>query len=163
MECIWIVTLPNCPEPTPEPTDPPAEVCETAYGCAYPDDDCYGHELNRLPGVNSNNWGWWAESTGEGDHVFTMYAGAGNNDISKATYVGDTTVKIDDEGRATVYTEPTDNCRFDAVHVHVGTDYPRDKRNNITTAPGLYKISQVDPSNTYYMVVHVDACCTPPH
>jgi hypothetical protein len=99
---------------------------DTAY--AYPGSMSAGGTLNSV--IKSKNWGWYINDT---EGTFAIYAGAGQNDISKGVYVGDVTFKI----VAGKYT-----YELDLLPGVIVTDGPHfgvyTAANKIPNGPGLY-------------------------
>lgn len=70
---------------------PPPQACETAF--AFGDQTLI--DVLSAQGVNTNRWGWQITvNTGDSEST-PIYAGAGQNDVSKGTYVGDLSYSYD--------------------------------------------------------------------
>jgi len=118
------------------------QSCETAF--AFGDRDGDGildfalgdRELDDLPGIDAARWGWQLTVSDGDDFTVPVYAGAGQNDISKGTDVGTLTVKR--AGRTiTLSLQMKEGFTATETHVYAGTE------DVSTTAPGQYgKITQ---------------------
>ena len=115
---------------------PPAEVTcsnETAFALG---EMTFVKDSDALTVMEKNNptsrWGWQVTvPPGDGTLEKDIYAGAGQNDISKGTLVGTLTItRAGDD--VTVAYNMFDNATMSATHLYVGTDYVP------TTAPGQY-------------------------
>lgn len=115
---------------------------DTAY--AYPGSMTAGGTLNSV--IKSKNWGWYINAT---EGTFAIYAGAGQNNISKGVYVGDVTFSIVDNK----YTYELDLLPgvevIDGPHfgVYTGT-------NKIPNGPGLYT-NKITAASANVLVLHL--------
>lgn len=137
----------QCPftKGTPEnngcPEDEEGGTCETAY--------MFGDTpINSFS--NSNKWGW-AEDYMVGNEnqatEFKIYAGAGQNEISKGTWVGTATVTVVD-GVVNLDIDMEDGYTLDELHVNLTDSKPS---GNIAKAPGQYNMnSMVDAETNHY-------------
>jgi hypothetical protein len=119
---------------------------ETAYAIYGPDG---GGTLNSIRG--NKNWGWYinAPTLGEGETAFyDIYAGAGKNDITKGTYVGQVEVGIENGYFVTTF-HLIDIVILDEVHFgsYVNT-------TDIPKAPGLYA-QTVPAADAKFIVIHM--------
>jgi hypothetical protein len=111
----------TCDEEPPPPET--GEGCETAFA--------YGATTFVDLGLTQKRWGWQLGPLTPGLYETALYAGAGQNDITKGTEVGGLTVAYDgatvtvDYGVIAPYT-------LAATHLYVGTS------NIATIAPGQY-------------------------
>lgn len=74
---------------------------------------------NTVEGNTSNNWGWTNQITGPGIYVFTLYRGAGQNDLDNGTPVGTLTVEFDGEFAEITY-EVAEPYTLSEAHLWVG-------------------------------------------
>ena len=100
-------------------------------------------ENNKVPGNPSNNWGWTNQITESGTYIFTLYRGAGQNNLDNGTPVGMLTVDFDGEFAEIVY-EVAEPYTLSEAHLWVGkTELPLISRTvrgvttyTATAAPG---------------------------
>lgn len=129
-----------CGEP---PVDPPTECdCETVY--AY-----FGvHSIE----FDSQAWGWYAPFMAG---TFELYAGAGQNDLSKGTFVGYITVDLlgnisfDLEEGFTIHIEVDEDGEAPETHFYIGGEVPE-------RIPGQWQ--SIDMDNPVYMTFHMVVC-----
>lgn len=76
-------------------------------------------ENNTVLGNTSNNWGWTNLIEEEGTYVFTLYRGAGQNDLDNGTPVGTLTVVFDGEFAKITY-EVAEPYTLSEAHLWVG-------------------------------------------
>ena len=136
-------------------------ACETAF--------MFGDtEINSFS--NSNRWGW-AELFDDADgdsQTFKIWAGAGQNDTSKGTHVGDATVTLNDDGDVELDIDIFNGYSFDELHVNLSENMPS---GNTAKAPGQYNRNgevsadvteyTFDFDNTdgdFWIIVHAVAC-----
>lgn len=89
----------------------------------------------------ANKWGWSNGAYGAGEYTLDLYAGAGQNDLSKGTHVGEVKV-VYTGGTATVTYTAFEGYHFSELHLWVGnTPLPivgRGPRAVPTDAPGQF-------------------------
>jgi len=118
----WYV-IQECTEDPPE-WPPEGEGCETAFAV--------GDSTFIEMGLSNARWGWASLiQWDQGETTYDLYAGAGQNDLSKGTMVGTVTVNPDMEG-TTVTFDLMDGYFLDETHVYFSFDRPT------TVAPGQY-------------------------
>jgi len=84
----------------------------------------YVEENNAVDGNSSNNWGWTNRIDGEGTYIFTLYRGAGQNDLEKGTPVGTLTVMYE-QGLADVTYSVVAPYELSEAHLWIGeTELP---------------------------------------
>ena len=93
--------------------------------------------------ADSNNWGWTNNITSEGSYVWDLYAGAGQNDISKGTVVGTVSVNYTGGCVNVTYNVTTPGYYLGETHLWVGNDpLPKVSRGwrgpAYTDAPGQF-------------------------
>ncbi|MFC1927898.1 collagen binding domain-containing protein, partial [Chloroflexota bacterium] len=108
---------------------------ETAWAYGGP-----GHANALWDYVDSNNWGWTNNIT-EGSYLWPVYAGAGQNDLSKGTLVGN--VSVDYAGGCVNVTYSMNASYYlGETHLWVGEDplpeVTRGRRTVYTNAPGQF-------------------------
>ena len=121
--------------PVDEVAPPPEPTCsnETAFALG---EMTFVQDSDALTVMEKKNptkrWGWQITvPPGDGTLEKDIYAGAGQNDISKGTLVGTLTVtRAGDD--VTVAYNMFDNATMSETHLYVGTDYVP------TVAPGQY-------------------------
>jgi len=92
-----------------------------------------------------NRWGWTNGALAEGSYSFDIYAGAGQCDLTKGTFVGTLSVNYSN-GTATVTfqmteTDATTGLAYNLVetHLYVGSEIlAKDVNGAYTVAPGQY-------------------------
>lgn len=117
--------------------------------------------LNTLPGLTANNWGWsitLGTLSGEArtlEENVPIYAGAGQNDVTKGYLIG--YVDIIWTGTAVDWViDYEDGVVANTPKVFIGnTVLPLDKNGNFTNAPGKLIIN-VDYTKPAYMAMHWD-------
>ncbi|MCD4663991.1 MAG: hypothetical protein K8R68_01895 [Bacteroidales bacterium] len=143
-----------------EPCAPVTE-CETAY--AYGDN--FATCFLDIPDINSNNWGWSNGPISDpSSYSWDIYAGAGQCDITKGTWVG--TLDVDYSGGIATVTYNIDpNFTLDETHLYVGSEIlARNKKGQFTTAPGQFPYSgetsyTIDGlTGDIYVVAHSVVC-----
>ena len=147
--------IPNNEDPCPNDANNECDVeegCETAYMVG-------DNELNDL-GYRGNNWGWAEHFTNEGDdnYVYMIYAGAGQNDISRGDHVGNVTLTADGNN-FTIVVDYFDGVDVNDFHVYIGNDIP-DSR-----APGQFDNQDdsmsyqfTDADGDFWFIVHAEVC-----
>lgn len=143
--------------------------CETAFSYA-PDATCFLNIDEDGDGdPDFKRWGWTHGPLTEGTYDYEIYAGAGQCNTNKGTYVGTLTVEYFG-GSATVSYDMLSGYTMDETHVYVGSNIlPQDKGFN-TVAPGQYgSINDLDAASTdshtvtglsgdVYVVAHAVVC-----
>lgn len=104
-------------------TGPQVGGCETAFAVG----DTTFIDL----GLSNSRWGWEITNIGPGSYSAPIYAGAGQNDLSKGTHVGNL-VYVYDGSSISVDFNMFAGFVMDETHLFVGTDH------TTTIAPGLY-------------------------
>ena len=92
-----------------------------------------------------------------GTYTFPVYAGAGQCDITKGTYVGDVTAVYSGGTVSFTYNfEP--GFSTSETHFYAGkTTVARDKKGKPTVAPGQYKIG-TGLTGGIYIIAHAVVC-----
>lgn len=85
----------------------------------------------------NGRWGWTNGPLSAGTHTFTLYAGAGNNDLSKGVNVGTVTM-VYNGTTATVTYQTVSLYKLEEVHLYVGSQVLPVKNGDYTIAPGQY-------------------------
>jgi hypothetical protein len=103
---------------------------------------------SRKPGHSLfSRWGWTNYFPEPDDYSMKLYAGAGQCDISKGTYVGDVTVSWDGL-LVTVEYIPNPGIYLSQVHLYIGYDSIPSmmvgNRKKYTVAPGQYTFKDED-------------------
>lgn len=128
---------------------PPEIKCETSY--AYDEDGTCFNELG------FGNWGWSIPLSEQGIYTFPVYAGAGQCDLTKGTYVGDVTVNYSG-GTVQFSYSFLSGFSTEETHFYAGYDpVPRDKKGKPTVAPGKYRIG-TGLSGPIYIIAHAVVC-----
>lgn len=137
-------------------TGGPKKSCETAFAVG----DTTFIDL----GLTNGRWGWEITNVLPGNYEYPIYAGAGQNDLTKGTHVGNLNVSYD--GSAVIVTYSMfPGFVMEETHLYVGTSH-------ITTiSPGQYgNIHELDDSgsDTYtingfsgepvFIVAHAVSC-----
>lgn len=144
----------QCPPTTPD--GPVTYSCETAFALG-------GTTFIDL-GLTDKRWGWQITIKPGTSDSAPIYAGAGQNDLSKGTYVGDLVYTHDGANLTLVY-QMYDGWVMKATHVYAGA-------NSVETiAPGQYGNQHGDLDNTtsdsytlavsgnpIFVVAHAEAC-----
>jgi hypothetical protein len=128
-------------------------LCETAY--AYSDAEpstCFS-DL----GLGFSNWGWTIYLADEDEYVLDLYAGAGQCDTEKGTFVGTVTVDYSGGTVDTTFSLEPGHALYEA-HVYAGASpVPVTKKGKATVAPGQYYI-EPDLEGEIYVIVHAVVC-----
>ncbi|HAS73610.1 MAG TPA: hypothetical protein DCS67_05650 [Clostridiales bacterium UBA8960] len=118
----------------------------------YKEDTAYAFH-GTMPGgtlssvIRSKNWGWYISTPPQGS--YKIYAGAGQNDISKGVYVGDVTFSVV-AGKYTYTLDLKPGVEVvDGPHFGVYT-----AANKIPNGPGLYT-NNVTAANAKVLVLHL--------
>ena len=142
----------------------PEPECETVYAWGDSYATCFID-------LGFGNWGWTNGLLSAGTYSFDVYAGAGQCDRTKGTYVGDVTVVYDGSDATVTYSMDA-GFTMSEVHLFVGNEMlPRDKKGRFTNAPGKFTIVDDGLNNsgseTYtisglsgdiYVVAHAVVC-----
>jgi uncharacterized repeat protein (TIGR01451 family) len=95
--------------------------------------------------VNNKFWGWTNGPLSEGDYIFDIYAGAGQNDLTKGTWVGELHVSYHGGTVTVTYKMLVDDFYLGETHLWVGSDVlpkvTRGKSTVYTNAPGQFPYS----------------------
>lgn len=130
---------------TPCQGDPPSQVCTTAFMQTGTTLISYYKEK-----PTNNNWGWYLyynKNLMSGDYTYNIYAGAGQNDISKGVKVGEITVF--DNGTYDI--QMLAGYNITDLHVFRGSSLPLKRQ-----APGLYIENSV--TGSFYLIIHMKVC-----
>lgn len=150
-------------------TEVESTVCETAF--AFKTAPSY---VRCFLDLGFNRWGWTNGPVGLEHDVtyYFIYAGAGQCDVSKGTFVGQLVIFNNGDGTLTVYTDLEPGYGLSEAHLYIGTDpLPKDNQGNPTVTPGKYPYSHEDlnGANTdtftvegitsdFYVVYHAVVC-----
>jgi hypothetical protein len=135
----------------------PEVSCETSY--AYDGDDLtstVGTCFSDL-GLGFSNWGWSIKLPGTGTYTFPVYAGAGQCDITKGTYVGDVTVVYAANGIVTFTYDFEPGFSASETHFYAGKTKVQYVKGKPTVAPGQYKIA-AGLTGEIYIIAHAVVC-----
>ncbi|PCE63169.1 hypothetical protein B7P33_13130 [Sediminicola luteus] len=124
--------------------------CETAFARGANGNTCFiGNGFNR--------WGWTIGPISEGSYSYQVFAGAGQCDTSKGTYVGTAHVTYAD-GTVEVDYELVEGVKINETHIYAGYDmFPTAKNGRPTVAPGQYTI-QEELEGDIYVILHNVVC-----
>lgn len=114
--------------------EPPIASCETAFGKGgYVWTTMRRSNPERLPSLEltHNRWGWVVNMTEPGTETNPLYAGAGLNNVSNGTQVGDVTITWDGSTVTVTYNLYSGNIIRES-HIYAGDQSPT------TIAPGQY-------------------------
>ena len=144
----------RCPPTTPD--GPVTYRCETAYAV--------GETTFIDLGITNSRWGWQVTVPVGASSSAPIYAGAGQNDLSKGTYVGDLLYSYNGSSLAVTY-QMKGGWVLKATHLYA------DDASVTTTAPGQYGHLHEDLANVtsdsytlsvtgspLYVVAHAEAC-----
>ncbi len=118
---------------------------------------------------NSNRWGWAEEFDQPDDtETYKIWAGAGQNDLSKGTQVGNATVTLNDDGDVELSIDLFSGFSIEELHVNLSENKPS---GNVAKAPGQYNRNGEVSANTlqytfdfnntdgdFWIIVHAVAC-----
>jgi len=111
--------------------DDPSGATETAFAFGGDAGDCF------LNFNNFNRWGWSNGPIGAGHYEWPVYAGAGQCDLTKGTWVG--TLVIDYDGAWITVTYNIDPAfSLEETHLFIGSARFPLKNGSPTVAPGQY-------------------------
>lgn len=147
--------IPDGEDPCP---DDPNNECDVEEGCetAYMVGDVELDDLD-YPG---NNWGWAEHfmNEGDGDYEYEIYAGAGQNDISRGDHIGDVFLTVDGDD-FTLVVDYFDGVDINDFHVYIGDSAPASR------APGQFDNQDdsmtyqfTDADGMFWFIVHAEAC-----
>jgi len=151
------------PPPEPTPTPPPTKYCHSDTAFGYTDNDTpvcsnapdNGPKISKdgpnnppdsvcpytLNDLGCKRWGWYSSLTKaqlEAGVTVPLYAGAGQNDIGRATLVGNVTItKTGTTFKITYRT--SDPYTVGTPHVYLECADKYQKGNQIFCAPGQYR------------------------
>jgi hypothetical protein len=133
----------------------PEEVCETAF--AFDGDNLTSTIGTCFLQYGFDRWGWSIYLPEPGTYTFPVYAGAGQCDITKGTYVGDVTAAYSGGTVSFTYDfEP--GFSTSETHFYAGkTTVARDNKGKPTVAPGQYKIG-TGLTGGIYIIAHAVVC-----
>ena len=144
-------------------TTPPPVVtttCDTAY--------MYGNYTFNSLGI-SEKWGWatFYDNTQNGTYTYNLYAGAGQNDISKGYLAGIVNVTIQGTNVSVEINATNPGTVFTETHVYLSDSPPT------TAAPGQFENQHTlnnttldnysltySGDGTFWLIVHAGVCTT---
>jgi hypothetical protein len=113
--------------------DPEVGSCETAFAYSNQWATCFiGSSF-----ISTNRWGWTNGPIGPGSYSFDIYAGAGQCDLSKGTYVGTLSVVYDGSVAQVTYTMQP-GFTMSETHLYIGSEPLPRNDGEYTVAPGQY-------------------------
>jgi hypothetical protein len=134
----------------------PQVECETAF--AYDGDNLSTTIGTCFSQYGFDRWGWSIYLPGTGTYTFPVYAGAGQCDITKGTYVGDVTVVYASNGTVTFTYDFEQGFSASETHFYAGkTTVARDNKGKPTVAPGQYKVTP-NLTGGIYIIAHAVVC-----
>lgn len=163
--------------------------CETAFAVFDSDQDLIPDSDSRCfldidededEDGDFNRWGWSNIISSTGTHNLDIYAGAGQCDLTKGTYVGTLMVYYDGSIADVTYImseqNPTTGLDYtmDETHLNISNEIlPRDVKGDFTVAPGQYESIHdelngatvdthiLNESGDIYVVAHAVVCGFP--
>ncbi|WP_156879153.1 thrombospondin type 3 repeat-containing protein [Salinimicrobium xinjiangense] len=155
--------LGNACDPTPggDDTGDVLEGCETAI--------MFGDTEWTELGLTATRWGWTEHFENEfdgadGEKVYQIWAGAGQNNLDKGYYVGQVILTITG-GQVSLNIVPFTGNQFDDIHVYVGASAQTEIAPGVfdnTDGDGLTYVEGDDfaeVGNDFWFTVHIgDAC-----
>jgi hypothetical protein len=139
----------NCIEVEPE------EECETAFG--------YGSQTF-IDAEIGNRWGWIITLDSDGNYNVPLYAGAGQNDITKGTHVGNLELNLVGQTLTARYVM-FNGYTMSETHLYASSVFPS------VTSPGQYGnlhslagvssdefVIQLSNSRPVYVIAHAVVC-----
>lgn len=133
----------DCTPVAPPPGDFPAG---SGTGWAY--DNALSTPFGLISPKTSNNWGW-SNKLSFGSHVYTLYVGAGQSDITKGIPVGTVTVDYNSANIKVSYLV-SNLCNLTEAHVWVGKTLLPLKRGTYISSPGQLGNNSGSLSSTTY-------------
>ena len=133
------------------------KTCETAFAMSDVDATCFLDIDDDEDGKSDfKRWGWTNGPLGAGAYTFDIYAGAGQCDTNKGTFVGTLSV-VYDGSTATVSfdADPNGTWTWEETHLYIGNEtLPVDVNGDPTVAPGQYTVihDDADPTNDSYTI-----------
>lgn len=126
----------------PDPDPGPEENCETTYA--------HFGEASIPFNPNGGSWGWYAEFE---PGTYDLWAGAGQNDLSKGTHVGELTVHPDGTIEYTLFEGFEVNMinNMPEEHFYIGALVPE-------RVPGQWQTIDPLEENWIYMTFHLVVC-----
>ncbi len=128
---------------------------ETAFAFDGDQSGCFANYSEFIS--NPNRWGWTNGPLTAGVYDMPIYAGAGQCDITKGTLVGNLNVNYNGSTAVVTYTLNGNNpstglpYTLEEVHLYVGSEeFPRNKQNELTIAPGQYPKKASDLNGQTY-------------
>lgn len=101
-------------------------------------------------------WGWTNGPLNAGSCTFDIYAGAGQCDVKKGTFVGTLSVEYDGSTVTVSFdADPAGSWNWEETHLYIGNDpLPVDVNGDTTVAPGQYTVfhNGADPTNDNYSI-----------
>lgn len=151
----------GCVEPpvTPEPT-----TCETAF--AYSPE----HSTTFTEIFGSPRWGWSNGPLLTGEYLFDLWAGAGQNDLTKGAWAGHVAVRYSDDGQMQVAYLGGAGWKLRETQLYVGVEPLPVDRSGYTVAPGQYgnvhdalglvssDVYSVSATGPVHLVAHATVC-----
>jgi hypothetical protein len=150
-------------------TEVVSTVCETAF--AFKTVPSY---VKCFLDLGFNRWGWTNGPVGLDNNVtyYYIYAGAGQCDVSKGTFVGQLVIYNNHDGTLTAFVDLEPGYGLSETHLYIGSDpLPKDNNGNPTVAPGQYPYihENLNGANTdsftvegvssgYYLIFHAVVC-----
>jgi hypothetical protein len=134
----------------------PEEVCETAF--AFDGDTLTTTIGTCFSQYGFDRWGWSIYLAEPGTYTFPVYAGAGQCDITKGTYVG-TVTAVYSGGTVSFTYNFEAGFSSSETHFYAGTTtVARDNKGKPTVAPGQYKIGTGLGDSGVYIIAHAVVC-----
>lgn len=127
-------------DPGPEPKG----ERETAFACGGDLAlDFLQLDLNGDGKDDFNRWGWTNLISPGNTYTFPIYAGAGQSDITKGTWVGDLEVTYSSDGALNVVYIMFEGFTMQEMHIYAGSEpVPTNENGDYTVAPGQYSVVQ---------------------
>ncbi|MFL1013657.1 T9SS type A sorting domain-containing protein, partial [Flavisericum labens] len=139
--------------------------CETVFG--------YRQESDCFLDNGFSRWGWTTQIMDEGEYIFDLYAGNGNDCDpidGPGTFAGTATLNYDGSTATVVY-NMNDGYVLSEAHVYIGcTMFPQGKKGN-TVAPGQYNfnpslggtvdtytVGPIDVTGDFWIIIHGVSC-----
>lgn len=126
--------------------------CETAFSTWGRNTECFlDLDLDGDLKADFNRWGWTnGPMTAPWNYYYNLYAGAGQCDTDKGTYVGRVYIEYNGSSINVKYVM-RGHYTMSEVHFYVGDDkVPTDKKGKYTVAPGKYTYKkELDAASTH--------------